>query len=120
MDSNNVTAERELSASDFPFVKNESCAVSDIFYQRAIGNGVDVAGMLELNTSADRVKFVNLIRKEGKTFCEELGVKFLDTNGVHDVTNGMTPFGDFFFCDMIASLHDFEGGEYVSLSRSLR
>lgn len=44
---------------------------------------------------------------------KKIGVPYVETNGVHNVTSGAAHFGDLFFCDMLAGICDFRSGVRV-------
>lgn len=97
----------------FEFVQNEACAVSDILYQRAVAAGHGLPGIRRLASGKDRMAFTGLLRQGGRDFAKIVGIPYVDTSGVHDVTSGASPFGDLFFCDMLASLYTFAPGMRV-------
>lgn len=87
-----------------PFTPNETCLASDAIYQRARQIGVRLPGVDRLVTGAHRMRFVELLRRSDAAFCQAIGLPYIDTKGAHDVTSGQSPFGDFFFIDMLAGL----------------
>jgi SAM-dependent methyltransferase len=102
-----------MDADETRFTPNESCGVSNVLYQRALSRGVRLGALTELRSGKDRMAFINLLRTQGKPLCDNIGIPYIETNGVHDVTSGAAPFGDFFFCDMLAGIHVFSPGTRV-------
>lgn len=98
----------EIRSDDerFSYITNDDCPVSDVFYQRAKSAGLGIEGVDHLSNSRQRADFVGRLTKP---ICEQIGVPYIDTTvtKVHDVTLGKAPAGDFFFCDMLATLYPF-------------
>jgi len=102
-----------MTIEDYPFDRNEGCAVSDIFYQRARAGGRTLPGVERLSSGLDRKSFTKMFGDRGRELAGLAGIPLIKTAGVHDVTLGTAPFGDFFFCDMLAGLYDFPPGARV-------
>jgi SAM-dependent methyltransferase len=102
-----------MDADETRFMPNETCAVSNILYQRAASNGLGIPQIWEVRSANARMAFIELLRTGGAPLCEKIGVPYIETNGVHDVTSGAAPFGDLFFCDMLAGIYEFRPGVRV-------
>ncbi len=104
----------DLDTMDFPFSSNDRCETTDVFYQRARSENVQISGLERLATGSDREKFIALLRKHGRALSERIGLPFVQTPPeVHDVTMGTQPSGDFFFCDMLSSLYEMRPGNRI-------
>ncbi len=92
------------------FTQNQACDVSDIIYQRVRSAGFGKPDLPAISTVVDRSKFINILKKHGLALCENIGVPYAETAGVHDVAFGKSPHGDFYFCDLLANLYEFKTG----------
>lgn len=91
---------------DFDFETVDTCRASDVLYQLA-GRGL---GVDHLSSAKDRMAFNAMLRERGRPLARKIGLPWIETPpDVHDVVSGKTPFGDLYFCDMLASLGPIEG-----------
>lgn len=99
---------------DIAYIKNSTCDVSDLFYQRARDTGLQIPKTDNLNSIVDRNKFSTMLVAGGEQLCQKLGIPYVETTKeVHDVTSGGMPSGDLYFCDLLKNLYPFEDGARV-------
>lgn len=100
--------------TNFSFDRNDRCQMSDLLYQRAKSEGHAIAGVDHLRNGSDRVAFTQVLKSGGLGLCEKIRLPWIETtHDVHDVAFGQAPYGDLFFCDMLASLYDFKANARI-------
>ncbi|MEO1701134.1 MAG: class I SAM-dependent methyltransferase [Pseudomonadota bacterium] len=95
--------------TDFVYEINNNYGFSDIIYEKCVLSGFNessLPGILQLDKRTIAKK---LIEQGGESLCRKIDLPWVETknNDVHDVVHGKTPYGDFFFCDMLSGLYQF-------------